>query len=332
MTPASRPLSAGKASTPAAPSVSKTLAPGPTMVSGGAVRPRRPGCRRACSWRSGSRRARHRRTPGRSAAVAAPASSLRPVPIRPETTASRFLKLQSPSGPRRRACSVPAVTRLRHLGALPPDRSRATPASRRRPIRPTSGAAVDALLDEARAWPRTSPASTRARSRASTGRGCSRRWSGWPRISRARRAARSTSPTSSFAADTEDPAIGALLQRSSERATSIQTAPALLRARVGRDRRRARRGAARDRGPRLLPPPPADGAPLSPPPAERSRGADRLRALADGRRRLEPALRRAHLLDPGRAARRRRAGDARPGALRPLRPRSRACAAASPRP
>ena len=79
-----------------------------------------------------------------------------------------------------------------------------------------------------------------------------------------------------------------------------------LRARVGRDRRRACRGAARDRGldfcrhhlrmerryrPHLL---------------TDARGADRRPSCrVTGARRLEPALRRAHLGDPGRAARRR---------------------------
>ena len=56
---------------------------------------------------------------------------------------------------------------------------------------------------------------------------------------------------------------------------------AVLRARVGRGRRRARRRAARHRGPRLLPPPPAHGAPLPPVPALRARGEDPRREGAD---------------------------------------------------
>ena len=72
-----------------------------------------------------------------------------------------------------------------------------------------------------------------------------------------------------------------------------QTEPPLLRARVGRDRRRAGRAAARDRRARLLPPSPAARAALPRASAERARGADHLRALGQRRLRLEPAVRRA---------------------------------------
>ena len=65
-----------------------------------------------------------------------------------------------------------------------------------------------------------------------------------------------------------------------------------------------------DRGAGVLPPPPANGAPLPAPPALRARGADRDRDVGQRRRRLEPALRRAHLGDPGRAVERRRGGNA----------------------
>ena len=61
---------------------------------------------------------------------------------------------------------------------------------------------------------------------------------------------------------------------------------ALLRARVGRGRRRPRRGAARHRGARVLPPPPADGAPLPAAPAVQARGEDRDRAV--GHRAVAP--------------------------------------------
>ena len=44
-----------------------------------------------------------------------------------------------------------------------------------------------------------------------------------------------------FATDTADPARGALLQLVQERATEIETQAAVLRARVGRGRRRTRR-------------------------------------------------------------------------------------------
>ena len=48
-----------------------------------------------------------------------------------------------------------------------------------------------------------------------------------------------------FATATADPERGALLQKVQERGTQIETAAAVLRARVGRARRRARRRAAR---------------------------------------------------------------------------------------
>ena len=74
-----------------------------------------------------------------------------------------------------------------------------------------------------------------------------------------------------FAADTEDPAIGALLQRSSEKATSIQTRLLFFELEwVAIDDERAEELLA-DRRPRLLPPPPADGAPLPAAPADAPR-------------------------------------------------------------
>ena len=54
-----------------------------------------------------------------------------------------------------------------------------------------------------------------------------------------------------FSIDTADPARGALLQRVQERGTRDRDEAAVLRARVGRARRRARRGAARRRRARL---------------------------------------------------------------------------------
>ena len=71
---------------------------------------------------------------------------------------------------------------------------------------------------------------------------------------------------------------------------------AVLRARVGRARRRARRGAARaptglDDGA----PPPAHRAPLPPPPAQRARGEDPRREVGHRRERLVAAVRRADL-------------------------------------
>ena len=55
-----------------------------------------------------------------------------------------------------------------------------------------------------------------------------------------------------FAADTEDPANGALAQRRERARHPDPDQASLLRARVGRDLRRAGRGAARDRRARLL--------------------------------------------------------------------------------
>ena len=76
--------------------------------------------------------------------------------------------------------------------------------------------------------------------------------------------------------------------------------------------RRARRRAARPRRTGLLPPPPAHGAALPPAPAERARGADPDREVDQRLERLDAAVRRADLLDRGRAGRQ---GDARRGAL-----------------
>ena len=83
---------------------------------------------------------------------------------------------------------------------------------------------------------------------------------------------------------------------------------------MGRGRRRpGRRAAHRRRRPRLLPPPPRVGPPLPAPPAHRARGEHPHR---EGRHRLlgvEPAVRRAHLGDRGRPA--RRPDEPRAGAL-----------------
>ena len=68
---------------------------------------------------------------------------------------------------------------------------------------------------------------------------------------------------------------------------------AVLRARVGRARRRARRAAARHRRARLLPPLPAQRPPLPPAPALRARGEDPRREVDLEPGRLEPAVRRA---------------------------------------
>ena len=106
-----------------------------------------------------------------------------------------------------------------------------------------------------------------------------------------------------FATDTADPARGALLQRVQEQGDGDRDDAAVLRARVGRARRRARRGAARHRRPRLLPPPPAHRAPLPPAPALRARGEDPRREGAHRPQRLDAAVRGAGVRDRGRARR-----------------------------
>ena len=126
-----------------------------------------------------------------------------------------------------------------------------------------------------------------------------------------------------FAADTEDPANGALLQRASEQATQIQTRLVFFELEwVAIDDDRAEELLAtegldfcahhlrmeRRYRPHLLTAP-----------EERIVTETR----ADRRRCMEPPLRRAHLGDPGRAARGRRARRPRRRALRPLRSRPR---------
>ena len=104
----------------------------------------------------------------------------------------------------------------------------------------------------------------------------------------------------------------------------------VLRARVGRARRRARRCAARHRGPRLLPPPPAHGPPLPPAPALRARGEDPHREGADLAQRLGPPVRGAGRRARGPARGRRRAGLARGRALAPAPARPRGARARGP--
>ena len=107
----------------------------------------------------------------------------------------------------------------------------------------------------------------------------------------------------SFTTDTADPARGALLQRVQEHETALADDAAVLRARVGGAARRARRGAARRRGARVLPPPPAQRAPLPRPPALRARGEDPRREGAHRRERVDAAVRGAHLGDRGASCR-----------------------------
>ena len=141
--------------------------------------------------------------------------------------------------------------------------------------RRTSEATVGALLD--RADELAEGFADRARGqgrRARRRRACARRWSGSPR-SPSWPGAPPTSRTSRFAADTEDPANGALMQMVSERATAIQTKLLFFELEwVEVDDDRAEELLA-DRGPGVLPPLPADGAPLPPAPAEQARGDDR---------------------------------------------------------
>ena len=101
-----------------------------------------------------------------------------------------------------------------------------------------------------------------------------------------------------------------------ERATRDRDAAPLLRARVGRDRRRGRRGAPRGRRPRLLPPPPAHRPPLPPAPAHRARGEDPHREVASpGASAWSRLFSELTSAIRGRPARRRGAGRARRRAL-----------------
>ena len=86
-----------------------------------------------------------------------------------------------------------------------------------------------------------------------------------------------------FSVDTLSPEIGSLMQQVRERSATISDDAAVLRSRVERGPRRARRGAARLRRAGLLPPLPADVAPLPPAPAHRARGADPHRDLGHWR-------------------------------------------------
>ena len=100
-----------------------------------------------------------------------------------------------------------------------------------------------------------------------------------------------------FAVDTADPKNGALLQAVEEKPTRAADHAAVLRPRVGRAARRAGRGAAGRRRPRLRPPPPALRAPLPPAPALRARGEDPRREEPDRPQRLDAAVRGADVGD-----------------------------------
>ena len=104
-----------------------------------------------------------------------------------------------------------------------------------------------------------------------------------------------------FAADTEAPANGALLQRVSERGTAIQTKLLFFELEwVQVPDARAEELLATE-GLEFCAPLPADGAPLPAAPPLEARGDDRHRALGHRARRLDPPIRRAHLRDPRRA-------------------------------
>ncbi len=112
--------------------------------------------------------------------------------------------------------------------------------------------------------------------------------------------------------DTADPARGALLQRTQERGTEIETTLLFFELEWAALARRAGAGAAGEEGrtmtgswrgrSRLLPPPPAQRAPLSRAPALRARGEDPRREVPDRRLGLVAPVRGADLGDRGRAA------------------------------
>ncbi|CAA9512625.1 MAG: Oligoendopeptidase F, partial [uncultured Solirubrobacterales bacterium] len=110
---------------------------------------------------------------------------------------------------------------------------------------------------------------------------------------------------------------------------------AVLRSRVGRALRRARRGAAGDRRARLLPPLPEHPAPLPPPSAQPARGAGPGREAGDRGERVGAPLLRAGIRDRGRRparGRRHRGRCRRRGLHRAPRPRRRAQPPDLPRP
>ncbi len=121
-----------------------------------------------------------------------------------------------------------------------------------------------------------------------------------------------------FSTDTADPATGALLQLAQERGTAIETTLLFFELEwAALDDDRAEELLV-GRRPRLLPPPPAQRAPLSRAPALRARGEDPRREGAHRRQRLDAAVRGADLGDRGRAAAAR--------AMRPSRSTSRSAA------
>ena len=105
-----------------------------------------------------------------------------------------------------------------------------------------------------------------------------------------------------FSADTADPANGALLQKAQERATAIETTLLFFElewAALPDERVEELLG---ERRPGLLPPPPAQRAPLPRPSAVRARGEDPRREGAHRRGRVGAPVRGADLGDRGRAA------------------------------
>ena len=193
-------------------------------------------------------------------------------------------------------------------------------------------AGADRLLDEAadaRAGVRRGPRRPRRRARGARVRRGRARAAGDLRARRARRQLR-------------DAALQRRHRRPGDRRAHAarageehgdRDAAALLRARVGRARRRARRGAAARRRPRHRPPLPALRAPLPPAPALRARGEDprrevRHRRLGLGRACSASTSRRSTVDLPGDG----RARHARRRARAASCPPTARCAAAPPRP
>ena len=126
-----------------------------------------------------------------------------------------------------------------------------------------------------------------------------------------------------FAADTEDPANGALMQMVTERGTAIQTKLLFFELEwVEVPDERAEELLATD-GLEFAATTCGWSAATAPHLLSQAGGEDRDRAVGHRPRRLEPPLRRAHLGDPGRPRGRGRAGPARRRALAAVRPRPR---------
>ena len=181
-------------------------------------------------------------------------------------------------------------------------------------------AGAERMLEEAASAPRSSPRPTPARSQQLDAAALQRRDGRARRDQRADRARRLVREPPVRHRHGRPSARSAAAARPGARHRD-RDAAAVLRARVGRARRRPRRGAARLRRARPLPPSPAQRAALPPAPALGERGEDPRREVDLEPGRVGPPVRRAARRAAGRP--RRRGADARDRAQPPpvARPR-----------